>query len=84
MLKRPSPGWKHTVLVISLVAFPFQDLFDAFVISVQQEHSASRPQECVQCSISISMRGRGEGTTILTSTAFKEYIGEKCQTSVLI
>lgn len=36
MLKRPSPGWKHTVLVISLVAFPFQDLFDAFVISVQR------------------------------------------------
>lgn len=47
VLKRPAPAWKHTVLVISPVAFPFQDLFDAFVISVHQEQSASRPQACV-------------------------------------
>lgn len=67
VLKRPSPGCKHADLVISRVAFPFQDLFDAFVIARREclkvtgvrfiSTSVSKKCRCCQVNVQSSLSG---------------------------
>lgn len=59
------PLWAGSIRfsLFLLLHFLFRICLMLFGIAVQQEQSASRPQECIRRSISISTRGGGKGTS---------------------